>query len=229
MPGGTVISWNGLERILGSKCPQRGMILRAHPSYSAVFCSFRKSSAYTDEELPDGTIIYCGHNAWRNASATPVSTDQPLLTRSGKLTANAHFLQAAREARQGLREPEPVRVFEKLSPGIWRDKGFYRLTDCRETDECGRRVYRFILIPECNIPLFESINPGAGRSIPARIRAAVWERDGGRCIECGSTGNLTFDHIIPVALGGSSSAINNIQILCARCNSMKSTSIGWGN
>ncbi len=118
-----------------------------------------------------------------------------------------------------------MRVFEKMAVGIWRDRGFFRLMGCREEMEDGRKIYRFILMPEVNIPLFPQSST-TSRQIPARIRALVWERDGGRCQECGSTHNLVFDHIIPVALGGASIA-SNVQILCAGCNAAKSASIGW--
>jgi 5-methylcytosine-specific restriction endonuclease McrA len=56
--------------------------------------------------------------------------------------------------------------------------------------------------------------------IPERIRAEVWRRDGGRCVECGSQNNLQFDHMIPVSRGGATSA-QNLQLLCQKCNRAK--------
>lgn len=56
--------------------------------------------------------------------------------------------------------------------------------------------------------------------IPDDVRQFVFQRDGGRCRNCGATSELQFDHIIPVALGGSSEP-ENLQILCGPCNRMK--------
>ena len=55
------------------------------------------------------------------------------------------------------------------------------------------------------------------RYIPRSIRQAVWDRDGGKCVCCGSKRNLNFDHIQPVALGGESNE-NNLRLLCFHCN-----------
>lgn len=60
--------------------------------------------------------------------------------------------------------------------------------------------------------------------IPDDVRLAVWTRDGGRCVKCGATQDLEFDHLIPVSRGGSSTE-RNVQILCQRCNLQKSDSI----
>ena len=57
--------------------------------------------------------------------------------------------------------------------------------------------------------------------IEADTRLFVWQRDGGRCCECGSTKDLQFDHIVPVAKGGSNTA-QNVELLCADCNRRKS-------
>jgi hypothetical protein len=56
--------------------------------------------------------------------------------------------------------------------------------------------------------------------IPTEVRNAVWRRDEGRCVRCGSRERLEFDHIIPVADGGSSTE-RNIELLCETCNRSK--------
>jgi 5-methylcytosine-specific restriction endonuclease McrA len=56
--------------------------------------------------------------------------------------------------------------------------------------------------------------------IPREIRIAVWQRDGGRCIDCGATFDLEYDHIIPLSLGGATT-VGNLQVLCAPCNGRK--------
>jgi len=58
------------------------------------------------------------------------------------------------------------------------------------------------------------------------VKLLVWTRDEGKCVRCGSSENLHFDHIIPVAKGGGNSE-NNIQILCEHCNLQKSDRIAF--
>lgn len=55
------------------------------------------------------------------------------------------------------------------------------------------------------------------RVIPAAVKKAAYERDGGNCTKCGSTHNLQYDHIVPFSLGGKSS-LENIRLLCFNCN-----------
>lgn len=60
--------------------------------------------------------------------------------------------------------------------------------------------------------------------IPTELRRAVFERDGGHCVECGGSFDLQYDHILPVAHGGATT-LQNLQLLCADCNRQKSDSI----
>ncbi len=61
---------------------------------------------------------------------------------------------------------------------------------------------------------------GASRVIPQEIKIEVWQRDQGRCVECGAQEYLEFDHVIPFSMGGATS-VNNLQLLCRKCNSSK--------
>ena len=61
--------------------------------------------------------------------------------------------------------------------------------------------------------------------IPQEVVDAVYKRDGGRCVRCGSTENLQLDHIVPFLKGGATS-VENLQLLCQKCNLEKSNHIG---
>jgi len=60
--------------------------------------------------------------------------------------------------------------------------------------------------------------------IPESIRHEVWRRDRGQCARCGSRERLEYDHIIPIAMGGSNTA-RNIELLCETCNRQKGASL----
>jgi 5-methylcytosine-specific restriction endonuclease McrA len=59
--------------------------------------------------------------------------------------------------------------------------------------------------------------------IPISVRKYVFQRDNYRCQSCGETNQetqLTIDHIIPLAKGGSND-LSNLQTLCLKCNQSK--------
>lgn len=57
-------------------------------------------------------------------------------------------------------------------------------------------------------------------AIPRAIQREVWQRDGGKCVECETKERLCFDHIVPFSRGGSNT-VRNLQLLCERCNGSK--------
>lgn len=72
----------------------------------------------------------------------------------------------------------------------------------------------------------EGAEPAARRErIALEIRRAVFERDGGRCVECGSAFDIQYDHVIPVSMGGAGT-FENLQLLCASCNRHKGAALG---
>jgi 5-methylcytosine-specific restriction endonuclease McrA len=60
--------------------------------------------------------------------------------------------------------------------------------------------------------------------IPTEVRKYVFQRNQYQCQSCGKTykeTQLTIDHIIPLAQGGSND-ISNLHTLCSTCNQRKS-------
>ncbi|MFF9003630.1 HNH endonuclease [Streptomyces achromogenes] len=60
--------------------------------------------------------------------------------------------------------------------------------------------------------------------ISEALRQFVYERDGYRCVRCGTTEDLTLDHVHPWVLGGKNSA-DNLRTLCRPCNSSKNATV----
>lgn len=58
-----------------------------------------------------------------------------------------------------------------------------------------------------------------------RVRELVYQRDGNRCVYCGSDYKLTLDHDIPEALGGALT-VENCVTCCYSCNRQKKAMTG---
>lgn len=59
-----------------------------------------------------------------------------------------------------------------------------------------------------------------GGSFTAADIEALFDRQAGKCADCGSTDRLEIDHRLPILLGGSSDP-SNLQLLCLPCNRSK--------
>lgn len=129
-----------------------------------------------------------------------------------------------------LREQEsaPVPVAEDERRTWWMFRGrFFWEDDGLAADEVmaliherERRLRRRIERAK-DMMVADAEVPGPRREpIPEDVRREVFRRDGGRCAACGVDELLQFDHVIPVALGGASTA-GNLQLLCAPCNREK--------
>ena len=60
--------------------------------------------------------------------------------------------------------------------------------------------------------------------VSREVKAQVWQRDGGMCVECQSNSYLEFDHVIARSKGGATS-VNNLQLLCRGCNMRKGANL----
>ncbi|MFJ3037761.1 HNH endonuclease [Streptomyces tendae] len=61
-------------------------------------------------------------------------------------------------------------------------------------------------------------------AIPAEQRRRIYDRDGNACLLCGTTDDLTLDHIHPWSLYGPDTD-DNLRTLCRPCNSSKGAKV----
>jgi hypothetical protein len=209
---------------------QAGMNFGLGGNHSVILMSIRPNAPYRDR-LEDGgtTLIYEGHDHPRVPSCpNPKVVDQPDKFPSGSLTQNGKFHRAAQDHKKRKRAPERVRVYEKIRVGIWSYNGVFHLVDSWQEKDKHRKVFKYRLVAVEGDEDFDKppvANIQRRRVIPSAIKRAVWQRDEGKCVKCGSTDELHFDHDLPWSKGGTSMTAENVQLLCARHNLEKSDRI----
>jgi len=209
---------------------QRGMNFNATKTHSIVLSSHRPGAPYDDVLEENGTVlIYEGHDEPRTKEIPyPKQVDQPLRIKSGKLTQNGYFHEAAQSYVRREATAARVRVYEKIKDGIWSYNGLFALTDSWTETSGNRRVFKFKLRSIPDEVLFLSVEYQIieqRRIIPSHVKLAVWKRDGGACTLCSSKQNLHFDHILPYSKGGTSDSEENIQLLCMKHNIQKGANL----
>lgn len=208
-----------LQRGMNFDCGGKG--------YSVILMSVRPNAPYRDRFQDDGaTIIYEGHDAPRSETVRdPKTVDQPQFMPSGAPTQNRRFYDAAQQYKSGLRPAQTIKVYEKIKQGIWAYNGLFQLVDAWTEHDAQRSVFKFKLIAiegETKSAAFAQAGRAENRRlIPTQVKIEVWKRDNGRCVLCGATSELHFDHILPFSKGGSSITASNVQLLCARHNLSK--------
>jgi len=130
------------------------------------------------------------------------------------------------------------------SPGLGRGQPALKI--CVKTEAEGEDTISFIKAFRDSMPLPEikrevpvaqtpmmvdvSVMPKVSEpvrrreAIPRAVQREVWQRDGGRCVECNTREKLCFDHIVPFSRGGGNT-VRNIQLLCEPCNLAKGNRI----
>ena len=91
-----------------------------------------------------------------------------------------------------------------------------RVAILAEYEEVARSPSRRMRLPSV-VVLRDYVRP---RRLVAFTRFNLFLRDGFRCQYCGARGELTFDHVVPRALGGRTSW-ENVVAACAPCNLRK--------
>ncbi len=208
---------------------QKGMNFGLGGNHSVILMSVRPNAPYRDRfEEDNTTLIYEGHDVPKSKAELPKLVDQEAKNISGTLTENGKFEKAAQDFKKGFRPPERVRVYEKIKSGIWSYNGMFHLVDSWLEKDEHRKVFKFKLLAvegeeDLSKPIPKEIV--RRRAIPTWVKLEVWKRDQGKCVKCGATDELHFDHILPYSRGGTSITPENVQLLCARHNLQKSDKI----
>lgn len=208
---------------------QRGMNFDLGKGYSVVLMSRRRNAPYRDHLEDDGsTLIYEGHDVPRRDDVPePKKLDQPEMTPTGGRTQNGRFYDAVLAYKKGETSAHRVRVYEKIHQGVWSYNGLFDLVDGWREHDGQRLVFKFKLVAIGEDA--ESTQPSPElpprRLIPTQVKLEVWARDRGKCVICGATDELHFDHDLPYSKGGTSLTASNVQLLCARHNLSKGSKI----
>jgi hypothetical protein len=228
-PGGAFIAlavlspliWWASWAILGMLRTIRDDLVRGRPPQVKVGRAWRESSSTRQQLREDNNAdifadrggIFLRKRRWFIASGTP------------PFEIGEHHYDRIAEAQE--HDPQFLATWRDRSYW-WYDDAFYWTTaGAYNADDIKallhtRQRNRERELDHAHAVLAASTSPATRnrKPIPRDVRKAVWERDEGRCVECGSDFDIQYDHIIPFSMGGAST-VENLQLLCARCNQVK--------
>lgn len=162
---------------------------------------------------------------------TRMLSGQRYAIQSGRKVMELRWSKAQMGDAQQAQATEPVHLWRDGRRNLWQfSDGFYWDDDGLDAEDIKALVLQRKRRLEQKLQSARSLMRAEENGRPTRthisdeLRRAVYERDGGCCVQCGSSFNLQYDHILPVALGGATT-LENLQLLCADCNRRKSDSI----
>ena len=119
----------------------------------------------------------------------------------------------------------PSPSYKRMKSFASRHKTIYALDGSlvKRMPLSGRGMYLFRERHGISSRMSEAIREEA-MMLNDSIKRKVFDRDGKRCAVCGSTEKLCVDHIFPVSRGGFTQ-MDNLQVLCEKCNIQKSNMI----
>lgn len=135
----------------------------------------------------------------------------------------AHNEMLKRQLREGITDPRRRKEVRQMVASF--NPRDYPVTPDRSNDDKACSIFgHYCPVFFVNEPLTETQElRRIGRHIPRGIMLRVVRRDNNQCQSCGKVlrdDEIEFDHIIPVALGGSSEE-HNLRVACFDCNRSK--------
>jgi hypothetical protein len=208
---------------------------------TGVFYQFWRTRADPFHVLEEGDIVYIGDPAsrrilWEVRVANLLKSNEPV-GRNGmfRLLRLAYGMYASDlngypENRPGdgwvlAWGPKVMRNLNVSMPeGVWFGRNGYRRLRQAEILALDLPEPKQSRSPLGSPPPWydvKNVESGKGaevpRYIPLRVREKVAGRDGYRCVGCGTSVNLHFDHIKPFSYGGLPT-VENLRLVCANSN-----------
>lgn len=189
----------------------------------------KRLGAYRNGDLPSvrsAKLLEGGEIChWEGECRYVWTTSTKELAADGELLVTSNRLIFASPRRSFEFGPHKIVDIVARSDGLRiqtsgnRGNGLYYASRARDLE-----AVLYGLVRKHKFLLAESYSSSISRHIPDAVKRTVWDRDGGRCVRCREDDYLEFDHIIPRSRGGANT-VNNVQLLCRRCNSLKSDRI----
>lgn len=185
-----IVSYNEVIAREGQNL-QKGMNYRSgSDGRLSVFIIFAGEDAPHKTEWNEESEIlsYEGHDM-TTAGKDQKNIDQQMMYEDGRPTDNGKFYKEANAYKDGVkREPHQIQVYEKLDAAVFFDKGIFNLVDAKMENDGTRKVARFYLVAADAL----ADESAQERMIPIEKKQEVWNRDKGRCSECGEQSGLHF-------------------------------------
>ena len=206
--------------IRGKTGPIRAKVKRSEGSRQ------EETSPY-ETHTPDRAVLEQDSTAFVEALELPTSVT------IYRLHSADHYVSCSSgqfEHLSGVQRMTPVRLSAKNGRGWWwyRDR-FWVVDDRLSAGEIESRVLTIDLSSHSQREAFEQAQAdlfghngaasGEG-AVPDAVRREVWFRGHGRCVDCGVVSGLAFDHVLPLAAGGSNTAAN-LELRCRPCQARR--------